>query len=128
MEPNVWILPAVKPDGTEYYEIVLCYFDDVLAILATPMKTIEGIKSVFKLKGDQAKVPDMYVSALIHKVETADGTECWSEEAIPGNAPPPMVKPVYVRCYVNADHAGNLLTRRSHTGIIIFVNDSPIIW
>ena len=30
--------------------------------------------------------------------------------------------------YVDADHAGNLITRRSHTGIIIFVNNSPIIW
>ena len=65
---------AVKPYGTEYYEIVLCYVDDVLAISATPMKTIEGIKSVFKLKGDKADVPDMYLGALIQRVETADGT------------------------------------------------------
>ena len=53
-DPNVWIRLAVQPDGTEYHEIVLCYVDNVLAILATPMKTIEGIKSVFKLKGDKA--------------------------------------------------------------------------
>ena len=50
------------------------------------------------------------------------------EEAIPGNAPPPRGNPVYVGCYVDTNHAGNLLTRRSHTGIIIFVNNSPIIW
>ena len=35
---------------------------------------------------------------------------------------------VYVGCYVDADNAGNMLTRRSHTWIIIFVNNSPIIW
>ena len=29
---------------------------------------------------------------------------------------------------MDANHADNLLTRRSHTGIIIFVNNSPIIW
>ena len=29
---------------------------------------------------------------------------------------------------MDADHAENLLTRRSHTGIIIFVNIVPIIW
>ena len=52
-DPNIWIRPAVKPDSTEYHEMV-CYVDDVLAILATPMKTIEGIKAVFKLKGDKA--------------------------------------------------------------------------
>ena len=70
----------------------------------------------------------MYRGALIQRVETADGTECWEEEAIPGNSPPPGVNSVYVGCYVDADHTGNLLTRKYHTGIIIFVNNSPIIW
>ena len=40
-DPNVWIRLEVKPDGTEYQEILLCYVDDVLSISATPMKTIE---------------------------------------------------------------------------------------
>ena len=88
-DPDLWILPAVKSDGTEYHEMVLCYVDDVLAISATPMKNIEGIKAVFKLKGDKSEVHDMYLGASIHKVETAHGTDCWAEEAIPGNAPPP---------------------------------------
>ena len=52
-DPDVWIKPAVKLDGSEYYEIVLCYVDDVLAISDDPMKTIDGIKSVFKLKRRQ---------------------------------------------------------------------------
>ena len=58
-DPDVWIKTAVKPDGLEYYEIVLCYVDDVLAISDYPMKKIDGIKSVFKLKGDKAETPDM---------------------------------------------------------------------
>jgi hypothetical protein len=29
---------------------------------------------------------------------------------------------------VYANHAGNVVTRRSHSGIIIFVNNAPIIW
>ena len=41
------------------------------------MKTIEGIKALFKLKYDKAEVPDMYLDILIQKLETADGTECW---------------------------------------------------
>ena len=51
-----------------------------------------------------------------------------AEETIPGNALPTRGNMVYIRCYVDANHSGNLLTRRSHTGIIIFVNNSPIIW
>ena len=77
-DPDVWIRPAVKADGTEYYEMVLCYVDDVLAISADPMKTIDGVKKVFKLKDDKAEPPDMYLGASLQKVETADGTKCWA--------------------------------------------------
>ena len=56
-DPDLWILPAVKSDGTEYHEMVLCYVDNALEILATPMKTIEGINAVFKLKGENTEVP-----------------------------------------------------------------------
>ena len=51
-----------------------------------------------------------------------------AEEAITRNSPPPRENLVYVGFFVDADNAGNLLTRRSYTGIIIFVNNSPIVW
>ena len=107
--------------------MVLYYVGNVLAISATTMKTIEVIEAVFKLKGAKKEVSNIYLGASIQNVETADGTECWAEEAIPGNAPPSRGRPVYVGLYADADHAGNLLTRGYHTGIIIFVNNSPII-
>ena len=31
-DPDVWLLKAVKVDGFQYYDMVLCYFDDVLFI------------------------------------------------------------------------------------------------
>jgi hypothetical protein len=31
-------------------------------------------------------------------------------------------------CYVDADHAGCRVTRRSHTGLIILLQKAPIIW
>ena len=31
-DPDVWHRPAVKADGFEYYEYILCYVDDLLAI------------------------------------------------------------------------------------------------
>ena len=36
--------------------MVLCYVDDVLAISNTPMRTMNGIRNVFKLKDDKAEV------------------------------------------------------------------------
>lgn len=58
----------------------------------------------------------------------------WSEnypgakEVIPPNAPAPRGKEVSTTCFVDADHAGCRVTRRSHTGIIIFLNKAPILW
>jgi hypothetical protein len=31
-------------------------------------------------------------------------------------------------CFVDANHAGNVITRRSHTGILLFVQNAPILW
>jgi hypothetical protein len=58
----------------------------------------------------------------------------WSEfypdaaEAIPTNKPQPRGKEVCMSCFVDLDHAGCRETRRSHSGIIIFVNCAPIMW
>jgi Reverse transcriptase (RNA-dependent DNA polymerase) len=49
-------------------------------------------------------------------------------EAIPPNMPPPLGMGVTVSCYCDADHAGCRMTRRSHTGILIYVQNAPIIW
>ena len=64
--------------GAEYYEMVLCYVYDVLAISDMPMRTMDSIRSVFKLKDDKAEVPDMYLGATLCQVETETGTKCWS--------------------------------------------------
>ena len=37
-------------------------------------------------------------------------------------------KCVVIKSYVDANHARNMANRRSHSGIIIYVNNSPIIW
>jgi len=58
----------------------------------------------------------------------------WSEyypdaaEAIPMDAPAPRGRAVTMTAFCDADHAGDRVTRRSRTGIIIFLNRSPIIW
>lgn len=50
------------------------------------------------------------------------------EEPIPPNAPEPLGKPVVIRIYVDADHAGDVLTRRSRTGYIMFLNSAVMNW
>ena len=42
--------------------------------------------------------------------------------------PDPRGNKVSITCFYDANHAGNVVTRRSQTGFIIFVNKAPIIW
>ena len=51
-----------------------------------------------------------------------------AKEAIPDRCPEPLGKPVQMTVFVDADHAGDLLTRRSRTGVLIYINRSPILW
>jgi len=51
-----------------------------------------------------------------------------AKETLPPNAPPPRGHEVQINAFVDADHAGNKVTRCSHTGIIIFLNCAPITW
>jgi hypothetical protein len=60
----------------------------------------------------------------------ADWTEFYPDasEAIPLNAPESRGNDVIVSCFVDADHARNQVTLRSHARIIIFCNKAPIVW
>jgi hypothetical protein len=50
------------------------------------------------------------------------------EEELPPRMPEPLGNPVNIHVFVDANHAGNVVTRRSHTGILVFVQNSPILW
>ena len=58
----------------------------------------------------------------------------WSEfypdacEEVPDNVPPPFGKACTITCYVDADHARDKVTRRSTTGIILLINNTPMYW
>ena len=66
-------------------------------------------------------------------IDMSDFKECdWKpfygdvKEAIPPNAPEPRGKDVDLRMFVDSDHAGDKLTRRSRTGFMIFMNTALI--
>ena len=59
----------------------------------------------------------------------------WSEsvhgditEELPSKALEPMGRGVTMTCLVDASHAGDLSTRRSHTSYIIYLNNAPIVF
>ena len=49
-------------------------------------------------------------------------------EELPVDAPEPLGKGMQITCFVDADRAGDMVTRRSRTGILINLNRAPISW
>ncbi|GFH48949.1 hypothetical protein CTEN210_05425 [Chaetoceros tenuissimus] len=75
--------------------------------------------------------PDDVVSPLDGaSISKVDWTEFYpdAEEQMPRRMPTPHGAAVLTRAYVDANHAGNLANRRSHTGILIYMNNSPVLW
>ena len=50
------------------------------------------------------------------------------KEELPPNMPEPLGKPFVIRAYVDSDHAGDQVTRRSRTGFIVYLNGAPLYW
>ena len=50
------------------------------------------------------------------------------KELLPRNAPRSIGKEFIIRDFVDADFAGDSLTRRSRTGFIIMLNGAPLFW
>ena len=77
-DPDVYMQPAVKPNGFEYYEYVLCYVDEILSISHWPDATMNGIRARFTLKDDKVEEPTNYLEAQLSKMKDEFGNEFWN--------------------------------------------------
>ena len=122
--------------GVELGRIDLCHACSLMARFAAAPRT----DHLTKLLGVFAYVKKHLQSRIVFNHRTRDWKNIqwlqhdWKEfypdahEAIPTNAPPPRGKPVQINMFCDASHATDLITRRSTTGIIIFLQGTPIIW
>ena len=51
-----------------------------------------------------------------------------AEEAVPGDMPLPRGEAISMHRFVDLDHVGITVTRRSQTSLLLFVNCAPIAW
>ena len=73
-DPDFWLWKAVKADGFQYYEMVLCFVDDLLCISDDSMNTMKGIQRTFKLKDDNFDKPEDYLGAILEMMILSDGS------------------------------------------------------
>ena len=76
-DPNLWLRPSLKSDGEQYYEYVLIYVDNVLAISNDTDIVMKQMKEKFKFKGDNSKDLEIYLGSNINS-EIHNGTKLWT--------------------------------------------------
>jgi hypothetical protein len=92
---------------------------------------LEAVYNIFAyldkhVEANMAFVPTMDESAF-HKSDWSKSIYSEVEEEIPPNAPKALGNPVMMTCFVDANHAGDKVTRRSQTGFIIYLNNALIV-
>ena len=77
--PDLWFRPATQPDnGFKYYEYVLLYVDDCLAISHDAISVLEQLDKYFQMKPGSIGNPDIYLGAKLRSVRLNNGVRCWS--------------------------------------------------
>jgi hypothetical protein len=78
-DPDAWIQPVTCEDGHKYYEMLLVYVDDVLAVShELKVLLIDAIGEYYKVMLGSDKEPDIYLGANVKKVQMPDGREVWA--------------------------------------------------
>ena len=73
----MWIRPATKPDGFQYYEYVVVYVDDINHYSHNTDKTMHGIQPAYKLKKDSIAPPEMYLGLQL-EFKMVNGVKFWT--------------------------------------------------
>ena len=63
-DPDVWLCPAVKHDGFQYYEYLLVYVDDILVLSHNPVAVMKSLADYYRLKDGYEKSKH-YLSAKV---------------------------------------------------------------
>jgi hypothetical protein len=96
------------------------------------LKAVKRILSFFKIIPKERLIID--TSYPDHSMYPVEDHSNWMEfypdsgEEIPMDLPPEKGTRVRMTVYVDADHAHDLVTRRSITGILVMLSITPIRW
>ena len=77
-EPDVWLIPAIKPAGEEYNDYVLMYMDNILDISMNPTKILKSMEGkTVKYKNGMICLSEIYPRAKL-KRKIMNGHMCWT--------------------------------------------------
>ena len=77
-DPDLWIRKAVMDNGVEYYEYMLIYTDDCLAISQHAREALMEINKYFPMKPSSIGPPKIYLGGKISKMELPNGVQAYA--------------------------------------------------
>ena len=78
-DPDVWMRPAIKSDGTKCYDYVLLYVDDALVVSENSESILRNeLGRYFELKEESIGPPDHYLGGKVRKVQLENGAYAWA--------------------------------------------------
>ena len=78
-DPDVWMRPAIKSDGTKFYDYVLLYVDDALVVSENAESILRNeLGRYFELKEESIGPPDHYLGGKVRKVQLENGVYAWA--------------------------------------------------
>ena len=75
---DLWIRKATTDEGIHYYEYMLLYTDDCLAISKNPREALMEINKYFPMKPSSIGPPRIYLGAKISRVQLPNGVTAFS--------------------------------------------------
>ena len=109
-DPDLWFKAQVRPDnGYEYYEYVLIYVDDSLAISHDAMAALDWMDKFCMTKKGSIGDPDIYLGAKLRKVQMENGVFAW------GMSPAKYVQEVVrnIKEHLTKEYGGTKLPKRA---------------
>ena len=78
-DPDVWMRPSTKSDGTAIWEYVLLYVDDALVVSDNAERILRNeLGKYFELKEASIGPPDIYLGGKMRIVTMENGAKAWS--------------------------------------------------
>ena len=74
--PDFWRRPAVKPKGTEYYEYIMTYVDNIITVFMDAVGILEVNTQITRLNNDNICPSSDYLGAVIVK-KKVDSINFW---------------------------------------------------
>ena len=78
LDPKVWIRAVMRPDGYEYYEMLLVYVDHITIVSNLGDEVAIKIDNFHKIKEGSQGTPTWYLGADTENIQTDDGHEIWT--------------------------------------------------